>query len=69
MKKNIATDLVDKARDRVRPVGLKGLKLADRALTRIQGDVRRRLDEIELEAQAPTPAETAAVDEQQPTAS
>lgn len=50
--KNIATELVEKARDRVRPVEVKGLKLADRALSRIHGDVRRRLDEIELQAHA-----------------
>lgn len=56
--KNIATDLVEKARDRVRPVQVKGLKLADRALSRLHGDVRRRLDEIELEVQAPASVES-----------
>lgn len=52
--KNLATDLVEKARDRVRPVEVKGLKLADRALARLHGDVRRRLGEIELETHAAT---------------
>jgi hypothetical protein len=45
--KNLATDLVGKARERVRPMEVKTLKLADRTLSRLRSDLRRRLEALE----------------------
>ena len=45
--KNLATDLVGKARERVRPMEVKTLKLADRTLSRLRSDLKRRIDALD----------------------